>query len=470
MGALYSLAVLLGAPGGGTGGFGGGGGGGGGGGFGGGGGGGYGGGGGGYGGGGYVGGVEVWLLLIGIIGFLVISAAWNAWQNSRRATGASGWRRATPATLQQRRARQAQVELAAEEALTDDPAFAPETVKAGAAALHHDIIAAWNDADRDRLAQLIGRDLHVEWARRLDEYDRVGWHNVSEVQAAPMIEYVGLVNRTEDTEDRVCVRIEVPLRDVVYDRAGNVVTRNEDTNADGLITQAEYWTLGKRSAEDGTARWTLLSIEQDAEGAHNLEAPIVASPWSDDRLRDEAVTERGVAGAVATDQIAAVADLDFEGDAYTAALDLANMDGRFAPDVLEAAARRALDSWAEAVDGDDAALDTIATSAAVQALLFPNDPSRRNRLVVRGPTLRKLRIVEVDAAAKPPAMLIEAEVAGRRYIENRDTTTVVWGRNDVEEVFFERWLMVLTDDPDTPWRIAETDVPPTTVRRGAAAG
>ena len=29
-------------------------------------------------------------------------------------------------------------------------------------------------------------------------------------------------------------------------------------------------------------RWILHSIEQDAEGAHHLDAPIVASPWSDD--------------------------------------------------------------------------------------------------------------------------------------------------------------------------------------------
>jgi hypothetical protein len=165
-----------------------------------------------------------------------------------------------------------------------------------------------------------------------------------------------------------------------------------------------------------------------------------------------------------------VADLDFEGSAYTAALDLANMDGRFAPDVLEASARRALAAWAEAVDGADSALDAIATPETVQAMLFPNDPSRRNRLVVRGPTLRRLRIVEVNAAADPPAMLVEAEVAGRRYIEDRNTTTVVWGRNDTEEVFFERWLMVITDDPATPWRIAETNVPPSAVRRGAATG
>ena len=212
-----------------------------------------------------------------------------------------------------------------------------------------------------------------------------------------------------------------------------------------------------------------MSIEQDAEGAHHLErAHRRLAVGDDDRLRDEAVTERGVAAAIDSDQVREVADLDFEGSAHTAALDLANLDGRFAPDVLEASARRALASWVEAVDGEDAALEAVATPEAVQAMLYPKDPSRRNRLVVRGPKLRKLRIVEIDAAADPPAMLVEAEVAGRRYIEDRNTTTVVWGRNDVEEVFFERWLMVLTDDAATPWRIAQTDVPPSTISRAAA--
>ncbi|MGH8972049.1 MAG: TIM44-like domain-containing protein [Acidimicrobiia bacterium] len=465
---------VLAAPGGGTGGFGGGGGGGGGG-FGGGGGGGIGGGGGGYGGGGYggggyVGGVEVWLLLLAIVGLIVFSMLASYVHNRRLfasegVAAPTGWGRVRPISRQRLRERARQVELAAEEALTDDPAFAPEAVKAGAAQLHQDIVEAWNAADRDALGRLIGPDLLVEWSRRLDDFDRMGWQNTTEVLGEATIDYVGLVNRTEDAEDRVTVRIEVPLRDIVLDRQGQMVTRNDDANADGLVTLAEFWTMGKR---DG--RWTLVSIEQDAEGAYHLDDTIIASPWGDDRLRDEAVTEQAAASAVAGDQIRQIADVDFEGDARTAALDMANVDGRFAPDVLEAAARRALASWAEAVDGDDAALDTIATPEAVQALLFPNDPSRRNRLVVRGPHLRKLRIVEVDAGADPPAMLVEAEVAGRRYIEDRNTTTVVWGHSDAEVVFFERWLMVLTNDPDTPWRIAETDVPPSPMRRAAAGG
>ena len=72
-------------------------------------------------------------------------------------------------------------------------------------------------------------------------------------------------------------------------------------------------------------------------------------------MRDEALVEGAVADAVPQGtNIAEVADLQFDGDAHAAALDLSLADGRFAPDVLEVAARRAVAAWAEAVDGDDA--------------------------------------------------------------------------------------------------------------------
>ena len=88
--------------------------------------------------------------------------------------------------------------------------------------------------------------------------------------------------------------------------------------------------------------------------------------------------------------VAELVDVDYAGDARTQALDLSVVDGRFAPAVLEAAARRAVEAWAEAVDGADAALERAATPEAVHALLYPRGES--TRLVVRGPRLTELRI------------------------------------------------------------------------------
>jgi hypothetical protein len=248
--------------------------------------------------------------------------------------------------------------------------------------------------------------------------------------------------------DRVVVRLEAVLRDVVIDRDGEVIERNEED--DEITTLAEYWTLAR--AADG---WRLHSIEQDDEGAHHLDAPIVASPWSDEaRLHDAAVTELALADAVPDAAIAEIVDVDYAGDARTQALDLAVVDGRFAPAVLEAAARRAVEAWAEAVDGADAALERAATPEAAHALLYPQGTN--TRLVVRGPRLTALRIAALDAQAQSPAMVVEAELRGRRYLEDRDTAAVLDGSKDREASFTERWTLALGADAETPWRIVAT--------------
>jgi len=429
--ALGAAAAWAG-PGGGSSGFGGGGGGGGG--F-------SGGGGGGYSGGGGSGGTSGG----GGIAFLIFVGAFVAFILFSAVASAVAVRR----MRKRRRARERQVELASAEAAADDAAFAADEVRGEATALLNLIVKAWTARDRAALGRMLGPDLMVEWNRRLDDFDRKGWHNVCELVEGPVVEYLGLVNRADDADDRVTVRVWSRQRDIVRDSNGTTIKRNESSSE--IVTSAEYWTLGKREG-----RWVLLSIEQDAEGAHHLDADIVASPWGDEgRLHDEAVTELATADAVPDAAIAEVADLDFDGTARAAALDLAMVDGRFAPDVLEAAARRAVDAWADAVDGDDAALERAATSGAVRELLYAGDASERTRLVVRGPRLNALRITALHADATPPAMSVEADVTGRRYREDRDTVAVVEGSKEREVTFTERWTMTLDGDAETPWRIAD---------------
>jgi predicted lipid-binding transport protein (Tim44 family) len=376
---------------------------------------------------------------LGFIGlfllFLVVSALLGAWQVRR--------------ARKRRAARVRRVQLASAEAADDDPDFAADAVVRGATALFGGVMSAWTHRDRDALRAQLGADLMVEWERRLDDFDRKGWHNVCEVRRGPEIAYVGLVNREGHDDDRIVVRVEATLNDYVRDRNGTRINHSGSTSQ--TVTLAEYWTLGKHGG-----RWRLLSIEQDAEGAHHLDAPIVASPWSDGRLRDQAVTELATADAVPDAQIAGLADLDFDGTARAAALDLALVDGRFGPDVLETAARRAVEAWAEAVDGEDAALERAATPAAVHELLYGGDVSERTRLVVRGPRLNALRITALHADATPPAMTVEADLSGRRYREDRDTAAVVEGSKEREVTFTERWTMILDSTGEMPWRIDGT--------------
>ena len=224
-----------------------------------------------------------------------------------------------------------------------------------------------------------------------------------------------------------------------------------------MTTIREYWTLGKREG----GGWRLLSIEQPAEGAHNLESPLIATPWSDEQqLHDEAVAERAAAEAAPAGVAPAeLADLDFDGPARSAAQDLALADGRFDPDLIEASVRRAVAAWAEAVDGDDAPLEAVARPEVVTALLYPGDGGRRTRLVVRGPRIASVRISALDAAATPPAIAVEVAVSGRRYVEDRDTAAVLSGSPDRDAAFTERWTFTLDGTADWPWRLAASDAP-----------
>jgi predicted lipid-binding transport protein (Tim44 family) len=268
------------------------------------------------------------------------------------------------------------------------------------------------------------------------------------VLADPDVRYVGITNREDDAEDRAVVRITAQLRSYVEDGNGRRIRRKGDN--DDLMTLEEYWTLARRDGQ-----WMVQSIEQRAEGDHQLDEPIVASPWSDDqRLEDEAVTELAVADALPEGFTTAdLAEVDFAGDARARALDLSVADGRFAPDVLEAAARRAVAAWAEAVDGDDAALEAVASPDAVGELLYGGDATRKTRLVVRGPRVKRIQIDGVQVDPVPATMTVQVELGGSRYVEDRDTTTVVSGSKDRATTFTERWTLALDGPPDAPWRI-----------------
>jgi predicted lipid-binding transport protein (Tim44 family) len=421
--AVTAPAALAGA-GGGSSSFGGGGGGGGGGSF---------GGGGGSGGGGtYVSGpvsvVFVALIVLGVLAVMVIAAV-GAWQYRRK-----------------RAARAARVSTAAAEAAEDDPVFAPDAVAESAAGLYLACQQAWDERDRAKLAQLVGDDLLVEWKRRLDDFDKKKWHNRVKVNGTPGVEYLGLVNRVGEDEDRVTVRISATQDDFVELPGGR--TLKKDANSSTTVSVNEWWTLARR---DG--RWIVVSIESETEGRHHLDAEIVAVPEADDqRLSDESTIEVAQGDAApAGVRTAEIADLDFDGDARAAALDLSLADARFAPDVLEVAVRRAVAGWAEAIDGEDAPLLTVAEPGAAQRLLHPRGD--QTRMVVRGPHIRQLRITGLDAAAEPARMAVEVDVSGRRYIEDRDTAAVVSGSKDTETTFTEQWTLAIDGPAENPWRI-----------------
>lgn len=397
---------------------------------------------------------------IGLLVLLALGLTWyfmtrgrsqfDQWWDARVRRQGRAHRRAT-------RVRERKVELAAAEAEDENPIFGPSAVREAAAALFTDIQLAWSTADRLTLRRLVTPELASEWERRLDDFTRKGWRNKVEPVGPPKVEYVGLLRRNSydaSSGDRVVVRIEAKLRDFVVDGGGRHIRR------EGSFTESvrmrEYWTL-----ERDTDHWVLASIESGAEGEHALKDRIVQTEWADQQaIHDEAMVEGAVAQqAPPGSNPADLAALQFSGDAQAAALDLSLADGRFAPDILEVAARRAVKAWMLAIDGPDAELQAMATPDAVGELLHPGDPSGQTRLVLRGGELQRIRVVALDAAAKPPTMTIDVDLRGRRYIEERDTARVVFGSATRLVGFTERWTFALTDDADEPWRIVAVHAP-----------
>ncbi len=380
------------------------------------------------------GGGSFWpFLIFAVIFVLFIAFGW--WQGRK--------------LVKKRRARDAQVRLASAEAAEDDAYFHHEDVEREATELFLAVQRAWSENDVAQLKTMVGADLMVEWERRLNDFAGKGWRNVCHVHDRPELKYVGLVNREDDSEDRVTVHLSASMDDYVLDANGTKIMHEGSSTEQRSLE--EYWTLARHG--EG---WMLVSIEQDAEGHHHLDSEIVASPWSDSRLHDESLEQLAGEEAVVGNGVTAgeLVDVDYADDAHAAALDLSLVDPRFGPDVLEVAARRALAGWAEAVDGADTALEAVATPEAIQALLYADDGAH-HRIVVRGPRLESLKITALDGKAEPPTMDVAAQVRGRRYVENRDTAALVSGSRDSETTFAVSLRMAL----DQSWKVVAAGAP-----------
>ncbi|UTI67040.1 TIM44-like domain-containing protein [Paraconexibacter antarcticus] len=345
--------------------------------------------------------------------------------------------------------------LASAEAAEDDAYFEAGAIQEDAKSLFLKVQAAWDARDLETLAALAGPDLIVEWRRRLADFAQKGWHNRVEVRSGPSVEYVGLVNREDDTEDRVVVRLEAAMDDWCVTQGGGEVFHDGATSA--ATTLREYWTLA-RSGVTADAHWIVLSIEQDAEGLHNLDADIVASPWADtkrigaDATFEVAAAEGGTEGFTTADLV----DPGFAEDARAAALDLSLADPRFGPDVISACVTRAVEAWLEAVDGPDAALEALATPEAIRALLHPGDSAQNpnTRLVARGVTVESIDVQALRPTPEPAQLTVALAARGRRYVEDRDTTALLAGSKDDERRFVDTWTLALTGDSAMPWRLA----------------
>ena len=247
--------------------------------------------------------------------------------------------------------------------------------------------------------ELVAPDLMAEWERRLDDFDRKGWRN--HVRADRRAH--GRVRRARPTaattsSDRVVVRIEAKLRDYVVDRDGQPHQARRAAQRD----RSACASSGRSGRRDGP-----LDPGLDRAGRRGrARARRRRSSPRRGRTSRRCATRRWSRARsptrVPTDvKLAEVADLEFEGDARAAALDLSLADGRFAPDVLEVAARRAVAAWAEAVDGDDARAERDRRPPRrPTSCCTPATRARARGWSSAGHEVKQIRIVGLDAARR----------------------------------------------------------------------
>ena len=211
------------------------------------------------------------------------------------------------------------------------------------------------------------------------------------------------------------VRVSATLDDYVLDGAGERI--NHTATPRGETYLREYWTLGKR---DG--RWTLLSIEQDEEGEHQLDAPMEADPAEDARLTDRARVEAAVADALPAGVSPAEVDDDDAANALAKARDMSLADAALRPGHHRGA--RSAAGWRPGPRRSTATTPRSRTWPSRRCCRSCSTRRARAaslRLVVRAPVVRRVTLVDLDTEATPATATVHMELEGVRYVEDRNT-------------------------------------------------
>ena len=171
-------------------------------------------------------------------------------------------------------ARARRAHYAATEAAEDDPIYAPDAIEHYVATVVALAESQWQGGGHGALEGAPDADLIRRWARWLE----LRFGRGLEVSGKPSIDLIGVVNRHDEQEDRVVVRIRLHLH-CPHPKVGLIATRSMHVD--------ERWTLGHRNG-----RWGLISMGDDPFVGPELTAPLIPTPSFDtERLREESLAE-----------------------------------------------------------------------------------------------------------------------------------------------------------------------------------
>jgi hypothetical protein len=133
-------------------------------------------------------------------------------------------------------------------------------------------------------------------------------------------------------------------------------------------------------------------------------------------------------------------------------------DDRLSASFIAASVRRVIAAWVTAAEGDEAALAAVARPEAVQLLLHSTRAAgKRTKLVCRGLRVTSIMVDRLQVDAKPPALGITFGCAGRRYIEDLDTGSVLSGDRDADSQFVQFLYLALDGSGPWSWRVYSGD-------------
>ncbi len=324
---------------------------------------------------------------------------------------------------------------AAVEAAEDDPSFAPEAIEQFVDSIVAIADRYWHTGGFDDLERRPDADLVRAWAR-----SRQFWLGDGlSVRGRPGVDVLQVVNRDDEGEDRVVLRVRVFVR-----------CRRPRFELVALHRYrfVERWTLGHRAK-----RWVLLSVSGDPLAGPVLTGPLVPNrSYDDDRLREESLAElaQKVDGDIDLSELVSPDD-----PPALALLDLSVVDGRFLPALVAARIAHLLDAWEGAATGSWEPLEALATSRARDALLRP---APGKRLVVRDVVLESWEPTRLLLARRPPAIEVRLEVEAVRYVVAANGTRLAGNQRQRRRMALA-WTLELTDGAPVPWRLATSNVP-----------
>lgn len=331
--------------------------------------------------------------------------------------------------------RASRAHYAAVEAAEDNPSFSPQAIEDFVT----QVVAIANDLWRGGTGRGLGArtdgGLVRTWA-----WAREAWLGTGlEARRKASVDLLDVVNRDDEEEDRVVVRVRLHLR-CPHPRVNVLSLR--------YVHLDERWTLGRY---DG--RWVLLSIEGDPLAGPVLSAPLVPNPSSDtERLREASLAELANKQKVGDDVVLRDLVSPDEQPSF-ALLDLSVVDGRFAPALIAAELAHLIEAWEEAATRSEAPLEKLASVDARDALLRP---SPGHRLVLRDAVMKSWEATKLDLSRRPPAIDVSVQIDAVRYIVTAHGTYVAGNNTDAHRLALI-WTLELTDSAGAPWRLAASN-------------